>query len=79
MRDTTERPEAVEAGTVRLVGTDTGAITEQTLRLLEDPAAYAAMANAVNPYGDGLAAARCVAAIGELLGMGTRMTDFAPA
>ncbi len=78
MRDTTERPEAVEAGTVRLVGTETGTITGETLRLFEDPEAYAAMANAVNPYGDGLAAPRCAAAIGELLGVGTRMADFAP-
>jgi len=78
MRDTTERREAVEAGTVRLVGTETGTITGETLRLFEDPEAYAAMANAVNPYGDGLAAPRCAAAIGELLGVGTRMADFAP-
>jgi len=59
-RDTTERPEAVAAGTVRLVGTDTGALVEQANRLLDDPAAYAAMSFAHNPYGDGRAAARIV-------------------
>ncbi|MEO7234008.1 MAG: UDP-N-acetylglucosamine 2-epimerase (non-hydrolyzing) [Lapillicoccus sp.] len=78
MRDTTERPEAVAAGTVRLVGTQTAAIVEETTRLLTDPAAYAAMAAAVNPYGDGAAAPRCVAAIAQLLGVGTRLPDFAP-
>ncbi len=63
MRDTTERPEAVEAGTVRLVGTDTDLIVAQAERLLDDPAAYDAMSRAHNPYGDGLAAQRIVEAI----------------
>lgn len=76
MRDTTERPEGVLAGTVRLVGTDPHVITEQTLRLFEDDEAYAAMATAVNPYGDGVAAQRCVGAIAELLDVGVRMPDF---
>jgi UDP-N-acetylglucosamine 2-epimerase (non-hydrolysing) len=58
MRDTTERPEAVEAGTVRLVGTDVDKIVSESTRLLDDPAAYDAMARALNPYGDGLAASR---------------------
>jgi len=58
MRDTTERPEAVEAGTVKLVGTDTPLIVREVTRLLDDPAAYDAMARAHNPYGDGLAAGR---------------------
>ena len=58
MRDTTERPEAVEAGTVRLVGTDRARIVAEASRLLDDPAAYAAMARAHNPYGDGRAARR---------------------
>lgn len=58
MRDTTERPEAVEAGTVKLVGTDRAAIVREANRLLDDPAAYDAMARAHNPYGDGLAATR---------------------
>ncbi len=58
MRRTTERPEAVEAGTARLVGTDTATIVAAARELLTNPAAYAAMANAVSPYGDGHAAAR---------------------
>lgn len=78
MRDTTERPEAVSAGTVRLVGTHTGTIVAETLRLLTDATAYASMASAVNPYGDGAAAPRCTAAIAQLLGVGTRLPDFDP-
>ena len=58
MRDTTERPEAVAAGTVKLVGTDDAAITRECLRLLDDAAEYARMSHAHNPYGDGKAAAR---------------------
>lgn len=58
MRDTTERPEAVAAGTVLLVGTDPEKIRVQALRLLEDDAVYADMARAMNPYGDGKAADR---------------------
>jgi UDP-N-acetylglucosamine 2-epimerase len=63
MRETTERPEAVEAGTVALVGTDPSRIVRETLRLLDDSDAHAAMARAHNPYGDGRAAARIAAAI----------------
>jgi len=63
MRNTTERPEAVEAGTVRLVGTDPEKIRDEALRLLNDPAAYADMARALNPYGDGRAAQRIAAAL----------------
>jgi UDP-N-acetylglucosamine 2-epimerase (non-hydrolysing) len=62
LRDTTERPEAVAAGTVRLVGADRAAIVDAVRTLLHDPAAYRAMANATNPYGDGQAARRTVAA-----------------
>jgi UDP-N-acetylglucosamine 2-epimerase (non-hydrolysing) len=62
MRDTTERPEAVEMGTVKLVGTDTAAIVESATSLLTDAAAYSAMANSVNPYGDGQACPRILAA-----------------
>lgn len=58
MRDTTERPEAVDAGTVRLVGTDRARIVAEATRLLDDADAHAAMARAHNPYGDGRAAAR---------------------
>ena len=58
MRDTTERPEGVAAGTARLVGTNTSAILSETSRLLDDPAAYQRMAQAHNPYGDGRASQR---------------------
>lgn len=58
MREVTERPEAVEAGTVRLVGTDPERIVEEATRLLTDPAAYQQMSRAINPYGDGLACER---------------------
>ena len=61
MRDQTERPEGLEAGTLELVGSDPDVIVERTLRLLSDPTAYAAMAQAKNPYGDGQAAQRIVA------------------
>jgi UDP-N-acetylglucosamine 2-epimerase (non-hydrolysing) len=60
LRRTTERPEAVEAGTARLIGTASAAILEETARLLEDPTAYGAMARAHNPFGDGLASGRIV-------------------
>lgn len=58
MRDTTERPEAVDAGTVRLVGTDTDLIVREASRLLDDASAYSIMARAHNPYGDGMASQR---------------------
>ena len=63
MREVTERPEGVAAGTVHLVGTDQAAIEREVTRLLTDGKAYAAMAQAVNPYGDGHAAARIVDAL----------------
>jgi UDP-N-acetylglucosamine 2-epimerase (non-hydrolysing) len=66
MRDTTERPEAVAAGTVRLVGTDIARITSQVELLLTDASAYRAMSVAANPYGDGRACARIVAAVADL-------------
>lgn len=78
MRENTERPEAVAAGTVKLVGTDRQRIVSETSLLLDVPAAYNAMANAVNPYGDGRAAARSVAAIAELTEVGVRLPNFAP-
>jgi UDP-N-acetylglucosamine 2-epimerase (non-hydrolysing) len=65
MRQVTERPEGIQAGTVRLVGTDAARIVTETRRLLDDPRAYAEMAQAVNPYGDGKAAARIVKALLE--------------
>ncbi len=58
LRDKTERPEAVEAGTVRLVGSDEGRIASEANRLLDDSGEYAAMARVHNPYGDGRASAR---------------------
>jgi len=58
MREMTERPEAVDAGTAMLVGNTYSGIVNNVQRLLDDPGAYAAMANAVNPYGDGLASGR---------------------
>ena len=58
MRDTTERPEGIAAGTALLVGTETDAIASELLALLTDRAAYERMAQAVNPYGDGRAAER---------------------
>lgn len=57
LRDTTERPEAVEAGTAKLIGAITSAIVKETVSLIENEAAYVEMANAANPYGDGKAAA----------------------
>ena len=62
-RDTTERPEAVEAGTVELVGTDAARIVARACRLLDDADAYRAMSFSHNPYGDGRAAARIVEAL----------------
>jgi UDP-N-acetylglucosamine 2-epimerase (non-hydrolysing) len=58
MRDTTERPEGIEAGTARLVGTDPGRIVSEALRLMDDPVHYSAMARAHNPFGDGQASER---------------------
>lgn len=63
MRDTTERPEALEAGTVKLVGTNHDLIVIEVTRLIEDPAYYEQMSQAVNPYGDGLACSRIVDAL----------------
>ena len=76
MRENTERPEAVEAGTVRLIGTAEDTVFEQVQTLLHDEAAYTAMANAVNPYGDGKAAGRTVSAIAQMLGVGEREAEF---
>ena len=67
LRLTTERPEAVDAGTARLVGTDAETIAAEAGRLLNDPRAYDAMARAVNPFGDGQASARILEAARNLL------------
>lgn len=68
MRDTTERPEGVKAGTARLVGTSREQIVAEAERLLRDPTAYAAMAQAHNPYGDGHAGERIVDVLATALG-----------
>ena len=67
MRDTTERPEAVQAGTVKLVGTDYDRIVNEISSLLDDPAYYKTMSEAVNPYGDGKACPRIVSFIRSFL------------
>ncbi len=66
MRDTTERPEAVEAGTVILVGTDTNKIISHTQELLDDSEAYQQMSSLHNPYGDGKACQRIIEFISNL-------------
>ncbi len=68
MRETTERPEGVSAGTARLVGTDTARIVSEIFRLLDDSSAYESMARAHNPFGDGHAASRIVELIGHEIG-----------
>jgi UDP-N-acetylglucosamine 2-epimerase (non-hydrolysing) len=76
MREKTERPEALSSGTARLVGTSPERIAGAERGLLHDDAEYASLANAVNPYGDGKAAGRTVAALAHLLGVGPRPADF---
>ncbi len=73
LREVTERPEAVEAGTVRVVGTDRQRILAEACHLLDDPAAHERLARAVNPYGDGRASQRIVAAL-----LGEPVEPFAP-
>lgn len=73
LRDVTERPEAVEAGTVRVVGTDRKRIVDEACSLLDNPNAYQRMAQAVNPYGDGRASKRIVAAL-----LGEPVEPFVP-
>lgn len=78
LRDNTERPEAVAYGTVKLVGTDRNRIFTEASMLLDSNDAYRAMANAVNPYGDGKAAHRTVEAIRWKFIGGSRPRDFSP-
>ncbi len=78
MRDTTERPEGVAAGTAMLVGPRASSIVEHTDRLLEDPAAYLAMANAVSPYGDGRAAHRIASRVRRQLSLPQPFGDPQP-
>jgi len=63
LRETTERPEGVDAGTLKLVGTETSHIVQEAKRLLDDPVEYGKMSKASNPYGDGHAAERIVEAL----------------
>ena len=67
LRRNTERPEAIDAGTVKLIGTNTDRIIAEVSDLLDNDDAYRTMANAVNPYGDGHSAARSTDIIDELL------------
>ncbi|MCQ9386237.1 non-hydrolyzing UDP-N-acetylglucosamine 2-epimerase [Brevibacterium moorei] len=76
MRENTERPEAVAAGTVKLIGTDRDRLVHEVSVLLEDHDAYASMANAVNPYGDGLASTRALEAMRWMFDAGVRPADF---
>jgi UDP-N-acetylglucosamine 2-epimerase (non-hydrolysing) len=78
MRDTTERPEGIAAGTARLVGTDPAVIVSEVRSLLNDQTAYQRMATAVNPYGDGYAAQRVAAALRHFFGAGPPAKPFAP-
>jgi len=63
LRDVTERPEGVAAGTLKLVGTETNSIVKEAKRLLDDPSAYGEMSRAANPYGDGHAAEKTIQAL----------------
>lgn len=76
LRENTERPEAVAAGTARLVGTEVDRVVDEVSLLIQDPAAYETMSQAFNPYGDGRAAERSAAAIAEMLGVGRRISEF---
>jgi len=79
LRNTTERPEAVDAGTVRLVGTGRKTVASETRRLLDDPGIYGKMASAVNPYGDGHASRRIVQAIKYKFGLSKKPPqEFSP-
>ncbi|MEW5762629.1 MAG: UDP-N-acetylglucosamine 2-epimerase (non-hydrolyzing) [Bacillota bacterium] len=79
LRNTTERPEALEAGTVALVGTDRETVLAAAGRLLDDPAAYRRMAEAVNPYGDGRAAPRVAQGLAAYFGLAPPPEPFVPA
>ncbi|WP_018132972.1 non-hydrolyzing UDP-N-acetylglucosamine 2-epimerase [Effusibacillus pohliae] len=76
LRDTTERPEGIAAGTLKLAGTDEATVYRLAYELLNDPQAHRAMAIAANPYGDGLAAERIVQAILYHYGRGPRPDEF---
>ena len=75
LRDVTERPEAVEAGTVKLVGTDIDQIVNEANELLRNPEAYSKMSKSINPYGDGIASQRIVDAIFKYFELSTREVE----
>jgi UDP-N-acetylglucosamine 2-epimerase (non-hydrolysing) len=79
MRESTERPEGIAAGTARLVGTSTDVIVTAVESLIRHPAAHRAMARAINPYGDGRAASRTVVALNHFLNSGPAVQEFDPA
>ena len=78
MRNTTERPEAIAAGTARLVGTDRDIIVSSVRQLLHEPITYEAMATAVNPYGVGFASARTIDAFRHFFGDNVVIQEFDP-
>jgi UDP-N-acetylglucosamine 2-epimerase (non-hydrolysing) len=78
LRDVTERPEAVEAGTVNIVGTEERRVSAALERMVNDAAYYQKMANAVNPYGDGKAAPRIRDGLLHHFGQGPRPEEFSP-
>lgn len=78
LRDNTERPEGVAAGTVRLIGTKTNTVSQECTRLINDEKAYAKMRGAPNPYGDGFAAQRCRDAILHHFGRTEVASEFTP-
>ena len=75
LRDVTERPEAVEAGTVKLVGTDIDQIVNEANELLRNPEAYSKMSKSINPYGDGIASQRIVDAIFKYFDLSSREVE----
>jgi UDP-N-acetylglucosamine 2-epimerase (non-hydrolysing) len=78
LRESTERQEAIDAGTALLVGTDQGRIVREVQRLLDHPNHWEEMASVANPYGDGYACDRTIAAVAEFLATGERLPDFVP-
>lgn len=78
LRDVTERPEAVAAGTARLVGRTRATIVDAVRGLLDDESSYARMASAVNPYGDGFATERVLGALAQFFDMGPAVPPFVP-
>ena len=75
LRDVTERPEAVEAGTVKLVGTDIDKIVSEANELLRNPESYFKMSKSINPYGDGIASQRIADAILKYFNLNSREVE----